>query len=251
MKKQLLGPKTKRRKKMQSRRQRRSFFPYLLNPDWIFGLSEGKNEKKEKERPPDNQSKVVTLLDIARKRAKDTPIDFFQVVTSSDIKHSLFSGHQTSTIVNKSSLISNKANESKDNKNRKRNYKRQKMLFNSPHSQSWAGTFTNSAGSSCPAYLVTPSHVVTSGACAHRTVTASLSVIFSVYRVAVTRVTLHCGMSDGCDLAMLTLHSPLPHGVGLLCYPADYVGTLLGISTGDSARDWMVQAIKEKPYAVS
>ena len=51
-------------------------------------------------------------------------------------------------------------------------------------------------------------------------------------------------MSDGCDLAMLALHSPLPHSVGPLCYSADDVGTLLGISTGDSARDWMVQATR-------
>ena len=215
MKKQLFDVKRKR-KKMKSRRQRRqrrSFFPSLFNAEWIFGLNEGKNEKKEKERPKrptPNLLKVSTLLNIARKLAKDTPSDFFQVVTSSDIEHSPFSGHQTSPIVNSGSLVSNKANENKDNKNRKRNNKRRKLQFNSPNSQTLAVTLTNSAGSTFPAYLVTPRHAVTSGACALSTVTSSLSLIFSVNRVTVTRVTLHCGMRDGCDVAMLTLHSPLP-----------------------------------------
>ena len=130
-----------------------------------------------------------------------------------------------------------------ENKRKNRNYKRRNSLFNSV-SETWTGTLSDSAGSSCPAYLITPRHALTSGGCALSTVTASLSVIFSVYRVTVTRVTLHCGMSDGCDLAMLTLHSPLPHSVGPLCYPEEYVGTLLGISAGHSVNEWIVQAIK-------
>jgi hypothetical protein len=144
MKKQLFGVKRKR-KKMTNRRQRRSFLPSLFKADWIFGLSKGKNEKEEKERPERplaNQSKVSTLLKIGQKRAKDTPRDFFQVMTSSYIEHSPFSGLQTLEIVNRSSLVSNKANTNKDYKNRKKNYKRLKLLFNSASSQSWASTLS-------------------------------------------------------------------------------------------------------------
>jgi hypothetical protein len=149
MKKQLFGVK-RRRKKMKSRRQRRSVLPSLFNADWIFGQSDGNDERKEKEipeRPPAKQLKVNTQLEIARKQITYIPSDFFQVVTSSDIKHSPFSGHQTSTIVKSSNSIANKAVEKKDYKYRKRNYKRQKLLFNSP-----SGTLSDSAGCSCPAY---------------------------------------------------------------------------------------------------
>ena len=250
MRKQLFCVKRKMNK-MKNRRQTRSFFHSFIKVDWIFNLSEGKGVKQVKERkqrPPAKQSKVNTVLAIAKHRAKDIPSDFFQVVTSSDIEHSPFSG-KTSRIVNKvkSNIIKNEKVSNKGNKSGKRNYKQRKTLFNSLSSVSWAGTLTDSRGSTCPAYLITPHHALTSGGCALSTVTASLSVIFSVYRVTVTRVTLHCGMSDGCDLAMLTLHSPLPHSVGPVCYPAEYVGTLLGISAGDSVGDWMAQAIRGKP----
>ena len=77
MKKQLFGVK----KKMKSRRQRRSFLSSLLNADWIFGQSEGNNGGKEKERTQRqhvNQSKVNTLREITKKGAKDIPSDFFK-----------------------------------------------------------------------------------------------------------------------------------------------------------------------------
>ena len=164
MKKQPFGVKRKR-KQRKSRRQRRSFFPSFIQVDRIFGQSEGINVKQGKERterPPAKQkSKVNTLLEIARKRANDIPSDFFQVVTSSDIKHSPFSGHKASKIVNRGSFVENKADEKKDYKNRNRNYKRQKLLFNSPNSQSWAGTLPDLTGLSCPAYLITPRHALT------------------------------------------------------------------------------------------
>ena len=55
----------------------------------------------------------------------------------------------------------------------------------------------------------------------------------------------HCAIQQTkcCDLAMLTLQSPLSHSVGPLCYPADYVETLLGIRE-DSVSDSMDQASK-------
>ena len=92
MKKQLFDVKRKM-KRVKSRRQRRSFLPSLFNADWIFGHSDGNNERKEKEIPerlPAKQLKVNTQLEIARKQIKDIPSDFFQIVTSSDIKHSPF-----------------------------------------------------------------------------------------------------------------------------------------------------------------
>ena len=54
MNKQLFAVKRKR-KKMKSRRQRRSFLPSFINVDWIFSQSEGKNVKKENERKKDHQ----------------------------------------------------------------------------------------------------------------------------------------------------------------------------------------------------
>ena len=84
-----------------------------------------KQGKERTERPPAKQkSKVNTLLEIAKHRAKDIPSDFFQVVSSSDIEHSPFSAHQTSTIMNKNNLVANKRN-----KIRKRNYKRRNLLL--------------------------------------------------------------------------------------------------------------------------
>ena len=74
--------------------------------------------------------------------------------------------------------------------------------------------------------------------------TASLSVILSVYRVGVRRVTLHPAL----HLALLTLHPEIPSMVEPLCMAQDYAGMLLGSgeaqdSDSDSVRDWLEQAI--------
>ena len=134
--------------------------------------------------------------------------------------------------------------DTRENRRRKRNYKRHKSLFNNSSSKSWAGSLTDSEGSTCPAYLVTPRHALISGRCALRTVPGTLSVVFSVHRVRVDRVTLLCGESGGCDLAVTTLPYPLPSSVGILCHPQDYVDRLLGITTGDRLQDMMVQAVR-------
>ena len=218
MKKQLFGVQKKRRK---SRRHKRSLFPSLFNVDWMFGQSEGKSRKREEEntKAPTQQFKVNTLLEIASKRVKNVPSDFFQVVTASSMELSQFSGQQTATSVNSSQALHSQVDENSEKKQRKRNYKRRKSLFNSVSSLSWSGSLLSDTGRICPAYLVTPGHALTSCACVLTSNTASLTVIFSVYRVAVTRVTLHCGMSDDSDtdLALVTLHTPLPHSVTPLC----------------------------------
>jgi hypothetical protein len=183
-KKQLFDDKKmKKKRKRKSKRQRRSLLPSLFNVDWIFGERKGKGKKKKKVdiiSGKETMLKAKTLLKIPNKTVKSVPSEFFQLVTSSNLELSKFSGQQSLT---KTTYIVVK---NKQNKRKNRNYKRRNSLFNFVSSESWAGTLSDSAGSSCPAYLITPRHAVTSGGCALSTVTASLSVIFSVYRVTVT-----------------------------------------------------------------
>ena len=99
-------------------------------------------------------------------------------------------------------------------------------------------------GHTCPAYLISGRHALTPGLCLSTSSTASLTVIFSVYRVGVRRVTLHPAL----HLALLTLHPEIPSMVEPLCMAQDYAGMLLGSrdaqdSDSESVRDWLEQAI--------
>jgi len=235
MKKQLFDIKKKRRK---SRRIKRGIFPSLFNIDWVFGLSEGKGRKKEEEytRAPAHQYKVNTLLEIASQRVKEVPSDFFEVVTLSNMELSKFSGHQPLKSEPSNKTLAKKVNKKSEDTRRRRNFKRRKSLFPSSDSVSWSGRLVeDTTRRTCgPAYLVTPSHALTGGGSGcllgSRTGTTTLTVIFSVYRVPVTRVTLH---SD--RMALLTLHSPVPSNVAPLC----------GARVGNSVRDWVEEAMGE------
>jgi len=230
MKKQLFGGKKERRK---SRRFKRSLF------SWMFGQSEGKIMKRGEENiiAPTHQLRMNTPLEIASKRAKNVPSDFYKVVTASSMEFSQFSGNQSSKSVTSSKILQQQIYKSSDKQKRQRNFKRRKSLF--LPSSSWSGVLKTSTDLVCgPAYLVTPNHALTGGGAGcvigSMTGTTTLTVIFSVYKVPVTRVTLY---SD--KMALVTLHSPVPSSVPPLC----------SAGLGDSLRNWVEQAIREEEEA--
>ena len=102
-KKQLFDEKKKKRKR-KSKRQKRSRFPSVFNFDWIFGESKGEVKRKEKVNILGKETMLNAnpLLEMANKTVKSVPSDFFQVVTSSDLELSKFSGHQSSTDITSS-----------------------------------------------------------------------------------------------------------------------------------------------------
>jgi len=226
MKKQLFGDGQKKRRK--NRRFKRSLF------SWMFSKSEGntKKEGEENKTVATDQLRANTPLEIASKRVKNVPSDFYKVVAASNMELSQFSGHQTSKTVTSSDTSPNKVTKHSDTP--KRNFKRRKSLF--PSTPSWSGVLKTSTDLVCgPAYLVTPSHALTGGGAGcvldSMTGTTNLTVIFSVYKVAVTSVTLH---SD--KMALVTLHSPVPSTVPPLC----------SAGLGDSVRQWVEQAVSDE-----
>jgi len=226
-KKQLFSAR-KKRERRKKKRQRRSLFQPL---QWVFGSNYGEADRKESKKAfPGKQMKVHTLLEIASKRVKNVPSDFFEITSSSEMELSQFSAHHNS----KSSSIS--PDKSEERRRRKRNYKHK--LHNPP---SWLGSLTTP---SCPAVLVSPLHALISGDCGVTSVPAHSYAVFSSYRVKVSRVRLLCD-STGCSLAMITLHSSLPDTVGVLCHPVEYVDRILGIHTGQAARDFILQGVSE------
>jgi len=227
MKKQLFGGQRKRRK---NKRYKRSLF------SWIFGQSQGKTTKKGEETKitSTHQLRANTPLEIASKRVKNVPSDFYKVVTASTMELSYFSGQQTITSVTRSKPVPQQDTKNRDKQNMQRHFKRRKSLF--PASPSWSGVLKTSTDLECgPAYLVTPSHALTGGGVGcvlgSMTGTNTLTVIFSGYRVPVKRVTLHSER-----MALLTLHSPVPSTVPPLC----------SVGLGNSVRQWVEQAIKEE-----
>ena len=230
-KKQLFSER-KKRKRRKKKRQRRSLFQPL---EWVFGHNLGETDKKDSEKYfPGKQMKVHTLLEIASKRVENVPSDFFEITADSGMELSQFSGHQNFIITSRQPGKS-----SKDRRRRKRNFKH--SLQNPP---SWLGSLSTPSGAPCPAVLVSPLQILLSGDCAARLVPANSYAVFSTYRVRVSRVTLLCG-DTGCSLAMVTLHSPLPDTVGVLCHPVEYVDRILGIHTGTAARDLLLQGVAE------
>ena len=189
-------------------------------------------------------------LEIAGKKVEDVPSDFFQVVTASGLELSEFSGHQVLGKNNKSKISSPKSKVSQTSepeRRRRRNYKRRKSLFSSRPSTPWAGRVISAGGhNSCPAYLLAGGgHALADSACVMtEDMPPTLTVIFSVYRVGVTRVTLHPSL----HLALLSLHPQLPGRVEPLCTPEDIVGRLVGsrdtLADSDDLRDWLEHAVQ-------
>ena len=224
-KKQLFSER-KKKERRKKKRQRRSLFQPL---QWVFGSDYEEADKKESKKAfPGKPMKVHTLLEIASQRVKNVPSDFFEITASSELELSGFSGHPNS-----------RTNKSEDRRRRKRNYKHK--LHNPP---SWLGILTTPTVGSCPAVLVSPLHALIPGDCGVTSVPAHSSAVFSSYRVRVSRVRLLCD-STGCSLAIITLHSSLPHSVGALCHPVEYVDRILGIHTGQAARDFILQGVSE------
>ena len=127
-----------------------------------------------------------------------------------------------------------------------RNYKRRKSLFSPSADIPWAGRVTSAGGhDSCPAYLLAGGgHALADSACVMtEDMPPTLTVIFSVYRVGVTRVTLHPSL----HLALLSLHPQVPSRVEALCHPEDMVGRLVGsratLPDSHQLGDWLDQAV--------
>ena len=240
-KKQLFG---KKRRKKKSKRNKRGFFSPLV--EWMLSPGEKRSLKIKEENAKDKKEKfkVNTLLEIASKKVKDTPSDFFQVVTASGMELSEFSGHQL--LKTKNNTIPKEVTTSEPERRRRRNYKRRKSLFSSRPSTPWAGRVKSAGGhNSCPAYLLAGGgHALADSACVMtEDMPPTLTVIFSVYRVGVTRVTLHPSL----HLALLSLHPQVPGRVEALCHPEDIVGRLVGsrgtLPDSHQLGDWLDQAV--------
>ena len=119
-------------------------------------------------------------------------------------------------------------------------------MFSSRPSTPWAGQVKSDKGLSCPAYLLAGGgHALADSACVMtEDMPPTLTVIFSVYRVGVTRVTLHPSL----HLALLSLHPQLPSRVEALCHPEDIVGSVVGawdalVVDSHQLGDWLEQAV--------
>ena len=254
-KKQLFGQR-KRRKK-NKRPKRSPMFPLL---DWMLREGERRRWRKEKEKVKvkEEKYKVNTVLETASKKVKDVPSDFFQVVTASGLDLSEFSVGNIGDIHNNDTggsiddihntdpgdsggdIPNTMESERVQGSERgRRNYKRHNSLFSrEKNSPAWVGKVVDN--DDCPAYLISSNHVVTSSECVS---SHSLTVIFSPYRVAVTRVTLHPVL----HIALLTLHTELPYNT--LCHPEEFIQTLIPSESdtrhysSDQLRNWLDQAV--------
>ena len=119
-KKQLFGKQKKRKK---NRRYKRSLLTHF---GWMFGQGGEKSRKIDNgnTKVKRKKIKVNTLLEIASKRVKDVPGDFFQVVTASSLELSQFSGHQSVKTVDSSLALPSQIKVAKTSEEKKRNYKR-------------------------------------------------------------------------------------------------------------------------------
>merc|ERR1719320_1405573 len=239
-KKQLFGQR--KRKKKNKRNKRSPMFPLI---DWILRQREKRSWRKEKEKVKE-KSKVNTVLETASKKVKDVPSDFFQVVTASGLDLSEFSVGNINVIPNiytgdsiddiHNTVESERVQSSERGR---RNYKRHNSLLSrEKNSPAWVGKVVDN--DDCPAYLISSNHVVTSSECVS---SHSLTVIFSPYRVAVTRVTLHPVL----HIALLTINKELQHNT--LCHPEEFIQTLIP-SESDTRhynslqiKDWLEQAV--------
>ena len=238
-KKQLFGHQKKR--KRGKRNKRGLFSPFV---GWMFGQGDESSRKiKEQENTnvKEEQLKVNTLLEIVSKKVKNVPSDFFQVVTASGLEFSEFSRHQSSKAKKE---VKEESNQQQTNLQR-RNYKRRKSLFNSRPDPPWVGVVkSDKEGQTCPAYLLAGGgHALAESDCV-MDMPPTLTVIFSVHRVGVTRVTLHPSL----HLALLSLHPQVPGRVEALCHPEDMVGSVVGAGDAlavDSHQlgGWLEQAV--------
>jgi len=234
-KKQLFSERNKKRKKLK--RPKRSVFSSMFN--WVFG----EQEITRPIRDTKVEVEVETLLEIARRKVKSVPSEFFQVVTGSDLALSQYSATNSTRSHTKREkgkvsyprgdadkekhIMKEKNSENhimneEDIKRRKRHYKK---YF------PWLGHVTGCGGVSCSAMLISPRHALVSGVC-HDVCSTSYTV-FSIYRVTVKSVTILCKDYTGCDLTILTLSYTLPNYLPVLCHSLHYIHTLLGVTIQD------------------
>ena len=152
---------------------------------------------------------------MSTKPVETVPSDFYKVVASSDLGLSPYSGHITTTTTNSPAPVSRYATVWEN------------------LTEPWAGVVADHTKSVlCPAVLISARHVVVEGECSVDEERNSYAV-FSTYRVTIVKVTRLCVENTGCSITILTLTHPLPHSVGVLCHPVDYLSTLLGVTIED------------------
>ena len=226
------------------RRQKRSIFSPLSIVNWILNHLLGMKTNTEKDISKIFQGDTLDVSnapDISGDQIAGVPSDFFQMVNSSDLTVSPYSKNHDLSQIRKNDLLQLKA------VHKRKRWKSFPSSSSPPAPQSWSGILTSSRGMmSCPAYLIDSSHALITGSCALRTMPGTLSVMFSVHRVRVDRVTMLCAQSGAhCALAVLSTSQPLPASVGRLCFPAEQVDRLMGVELGDRGRlrEWIGQAV--------
>lgn len=121
--------------------------------DWVFNFT--KQKQKEISESNVNATKMNeeqngepnTIIDTSNVR--NTPSEFFQIATSSDMELSRFSSHYSGS-------VSSSENTSPTSRKNHRNYKRRKSLFNKSKL-----TKDNPSSEKCPVYLYSDSHGLT------------------------------------------------------------------------------------------
>ena len=180
-------------KRKKQRRESRSLLSPLVS--WVLGKKESEEEGKQQEKTnqDERKMKVSGLGEIASKKVKDIPSDFFKVVTASTLEVSQFSRD-------------NQGEAFKSDKRRKRKRKNIDISLD----VTWAG-IVKSGNIKCPAYLVTSTHVLVRGPCEGD----NMSVDIAGYKLNLSTAVFHPYES----LSLFTLRTPLPRNIETLCYP--------------------------------
>jgi hypothetical protein len=197
-------------------RARRSPFLDLLSP-WL--LPETARRSEESLVPESPRVLESRMLEIARARMEDkVPSQFYEVVPSSSLELSRVSSplySHSSQRKSSHNKFDRKAVKVKEREKRKqRRKKKKKKSLGSVFlggDEDWLGLMTRQSGSSCPVYLVSPSHGLSPAPCLLQgdTSPSSLRVGLGPHSRTVTSVLLHPAREEY-DLVLLGLSSPFP-----------------------------------------
>ena len=151
MKKYLFG------RRQSARRSRRSALDWIFNLDLnenSVGIADSSDHKIDDENIlNDKEARMISVAkDISSPifKSKDVPLDFYNIVSSSNMELSKFSKHHSGTPASdpQPTQVNRKAD---------RNYKRRKSLFKQ---QSSASKYSKSS-QKCPVFLYSDSHGLT------------------------------------------------------------------------------------------
>ena len=220
------------RRKLKERSKRSLLAPFM---GLMLGhglMSERRVQDSSKVAESVKKVKVNTLLEIAGEKVQNVPKEFFQVVTSSNVEPSKFSENIKEKQLSKheEASVSNK-------KKSRRNYKWKKSLFFHDSSIPWMGKviLKDNSKSSCPAILLTDTHVLVMGRCTD----SLMAVNINGYTSLVTKVILHPSLP-------INILKIFPVPVEPLCHPEQVLPHLLrGVTYTSDLQLWIEQAIQE------